>query len=210
MRNFRHPYFARNVSDFWQRWHISLSTWLRDYLYIPLGGNRGGWRKQYRNLMLTMVLGGLWHGASMTFIAWGTFHGLILCVYRALGIPEVVASDRPAAGARRALRVIVMFHLVCLGWLFFRADNFPTAFAMLRTLVTRPQVDLTILKPVIAEMALLAGIPLLLELALDGERNLARLARAPVWVQCASYAYVAVMLLFLHAGKANAFIYFQF
>src|SRR5205085_11891873 len=87
MVNFRMPYLAVSPSDFWQRWHISLSSWLRDYLYIPLGGNRGGKFKLYRNLMITMLLGGLWHGASWTFVAWGLFHGAILCIFRLLTVP---------------------------------------------------------------------------------------------------------------------------
>jgi len=85
MTNFKMPYLARNPSDFWQRWHISLSSWLRDYLYIPLGGNRGKKWKVYRNLMLTMLIGGLWHGAGWTFICWGGLHGILLCIYRPFG-----------------------------------------------------------------------------------------------------------------------------
>jgi alginate O-acetyltransferase complex protein AlgI len=210
VENFHLPYLAVSPSDFWRRWHISLSSWLRDYLYIPLGGNRGSVFRQYRNLMLTMVLGGLWHGASFTFIAWGTFHGLILCVYRALGIRDEVRADLPGARLRWALRVVVMFHLVCFGWLFFRADNFPAAFAMLEALVTPGHAAPGLLLPILAEMVLLAAIPLALEVALDGERNLARLARAPVAIQCAAYSYAVALLIFLHSGRANAFIYFQF
>jgi alginate O-acetyltransferase complex protein AlgI len=209
VENFHLPYLATSPSDFWKRWHISLSSWLRDYLYIPLGGNRGSLFKVYRNLMLTMVLGGLWHGASFTFILWGTVHGGILCVYRVLGIRDEV---RPGAGqrARHVLRVVLMFHLVCLGWLFFRADNFPAAFAMLGAMVSRPHFDWGVLLPTLAEITVLAVIPLLMELALDGERRLERLARAPAWLQGAVYAYIATMIIFLHAGRANAFIYFQF
>lgn len=210
IENFHLPYLATSPSDFWRRWHISLSSWLRDYLYIPLGGNRGGVFRQYRNLMLTMVLGGLWHGASFTFVAWGTFHGLILCVYRALGIRDEVPADLPGARLRWVVRVLVMFHLVCLGWLFFRADNFPVAFAMLEALVTRHHAEWSVLLPTLAEMALFAAIPLALEVPLDGERRLERLARAPLAIQCGAYSYAAIMLIFLHSGRANAFIYFQF
>jgi D-alanyl-lipoteichoic acid acyltransferase DltB (MBOAT superfamily) len=152
----------------------------------------------------------LWHGASFTFIVWGFFHGLILCVYRALGIPDVAPPGGRMPRVRQAIRVIVMFHLVCLGWLFFRADNFSAAFAMLKALFTGPAADFAIIKPFVAEMILLAGIPLAFEIALDGERNLARLANARPTVQIATYAYVVAMLLFLHAGQAHAFIYFQF
>src|SRR5882762_9892636 len=86
--NFNHPYFASNITEFWRRWHISLSTWLRDYLYIPLGGNRKGVAKTYRNLMLTMLLGGLWHGASWTFVIWGGYHGALLSAERAVGLKD--------------------------------------------------------------------------------------------------------------------------
>jgi alginate O-acetyltransferase complex protein AlgI len=210
VENFHLPYLAQSPSDFWKRWHISLSTWLRDYLYIPLGGNRGGKVRHYRNLMLTMILGGLWHGASMTFVVWGTFHGLILCGYRALGIRDEVRPGTPAAGLRRAARIVVMFHLVCFGWLFFRADNFAAAFSMLHALGAGPPAHAAVLLPALVQMLGLAVIPFLLETALDGERNLARLARAPAWAQVTSYAYLIAMLMFLHASKANAFIYFQF
>ena len=96
--NFHNPYLAVTPSDFWQRWHISLSTWLRDYLYISLGGNRGGRLAEYRNLMLTMLLGGLWHGASWTFVAWGLYHGAILCAYRLAGVREAIGRATRAAG----------------------------------------------------------------------------------------------------------------
>jgi alginate O-acetyltransferase complex protein AlgI len=157
-----------------------------------------------------MVLGGMWHGASFTFIVWGTFHGLILCVYRALGISEVAAPGRPAAGLRRALRIVIMFHLVCFGWLFFRADNFPAAFAMLEAMVTRVHFDGATLRPMLAEIVLLGALPLVLEIPLDGERRLQRLANGPVGVQILAYAYIVSLLLFLHSVKAHEFIYFQF
>jgi alginate O-acetyltransferase complex protein AlgI len=210
VENFHQPYLAQSPSDFWKRWHISLSSWLRDYLYIPLGGNRGGVGKQYRNLMLTMVLGGLWHGASFTFVVWGTFHGLILCLFRAFRIPEVVEAGRRAAGARRVLRVVIMFHLVCFGWLFFRADNFPAAFAMLEAMATRVHFDGAVLRPMLAELVLLGALPLALELPLDGERRLQRLANAPVWIQILAFVFLMSLLMFLHAVRANEFIYFQF
>ena len=117
MRNFATPYFATGPSDFWGRWHISLSTWLRDYLYIPLGGNRGGAWSTYRNLMLTMVLGGLWHGAGTMFLVWGFWHGCLLVLYR------VFPLDRFLSRAGRWGKVaaqILFFHLVCVGWIFFR------------------------------------------------------------------------------------------
>ncbi|MGH3001939.1 MAG: MBOAT family O-acyltransferase [Gaiellaceae bacterium] len=119
-QNFASPYAAVSLQDFWRRWHMTLSRWLRDYLYIPLGGNRKGRLLTYRNLMLTFVLGGLWHGAAWTFIVWGAIHGIGLSVERALGL-------RPTRPATRWLGRIVTFHVVCFAWIFFRADSFGSA-----------------------------------------------------------------------------------
>ena len=123
MLNFNLPYFALNPSGFWQRWHISLSSWLRDYLYIPLGGNRGGKWATYRNLAITMLLGGLWHGAAWTFVLWGVFHGVILIVYRVFGD---VKGGQARLTLKNVARGVLMFHLVCFGWLLFRAHNLDT------------------------------------------------------------------------------------
>jgi alginate O-acetyltransferase complex protein AlgI len=208
--NFHLPYLAISPSDFWRRWHISLSSWLRDYLYIPLGGNRRGVVQQYRNLALTMLLGGLWHGASFTYIVWGAFHGGILCVYRLLGVSDKI--DR--AGARGwlhwAFRVALMFHLTCLGWLFFRADNFGAAWSMLGRIVTDWHFERAALAAPAMEMLVLALIPMGLEAMLDGERDVGRLWRSSRLVETATYAYALVMLLFLRAGQVHEFIYFQF
>jgi alginate O-acetyltransferase complex protein AlgI len=118
--NFDRPYFSRSFSEFWSRWHISLSSWLRDYLYISLGGNRGGTWRTYRNLMITMLLGGLWHGASWTFVFWGALHGAYLVTERAIKI------RLPAL-----LRILLVFHLTCFAWVFFRAHSFSNAWQML-------------------------------------------------------------------------------
>ena len=122
--NFNLPYFATSPKDFWSRWHISLSQWLRDYLYIPLGGNRGGTIRTYRNLMLTMILGGLWHGAAWTFVLWGVYQGLLLVVHRCAdpGSTRIQPADPIDRACWKGLRIVVTFHLVCLGWLIFRAQ----------------------------------------------------------------------------------------
>jgi D-alanyl-lipoteichoic acid acyltransferase DltB (MBOAT superfamily) len=119
MRNFLTPYFSTNPSEFWSRWHISLSTWLRDYLYIPLGGNQHGPLQTMRNLMITMLLGGLWHGAGILFIVWGLWHGLLLVLYRFVPIDEFLIRRFGRLG--KFLAIVVFFHLVCIGWIFFRA-----------------------------------------------------------------------------------------
>jgi alginate O-acetyltransferase complex protein AlgI len=130
IRNFNTPYFAISPGDFWHRWHISLSTWLRDYLYIPLGGNRFGWRLEYRNLMITMVLGGLWHGAGILFIVWGVWHGFLLVLYRIAPLDRYLARALGQAG--KLLSVFITFHLVCFGWVMFRAQP-DTIIPILRT-----------------------------------------------------------------------------
>src|SRR5664279_2932374 len=118
--NFRRPYLAASITDFWRRWHISLSSWLRDYLYIPLGGSRGGRWDTYRNLMLTMLLGGLWHGASWNFLIWGGYQGALLAIARALGV-ERRAEDR--WDWTYPFRVVLTFFLGLVGWVFFRAAD---------------------------------------------------------------------------------------
>jgi alginate O-acetyltransferase complex protein AlgI len=127
-KNFDSPYRAESITDFWRRWHISLSAWLRDYLYIPLGGNRISPRRTYVNLLLVMLLGGLWHGAAWTFLAWGALHGLLLAVERACGGTSVYR------GCPRPLRVALTFALVCFAWVFFRAESLAHAVAYLQAM----------------------------------------------------------------------------
>jgi alginate O-acetyltransferase complex protein AlgI len=139
VHNFRLPYFARSPSEFWQRWHVSLSGWLRDYLYIPLGGNRGGLSMTYRNLMLTMVLGGLWHGAAWTFVIWGAIHGAILIGFRAVSFDALIArvDGQTARGFAVHLAgwAATMTSVVC-AWVFFRARTLGDAFAAFSSLTS--------------------------------------------------------------------------
>ncbi|APR84971.1 Putative poly(beta-D-mannuronate) O-acetylase [Minicystis rosea] len=204
--NFHLPYLAVSPSDFWRRWHISLSSWLRDYLYIPLGGNRGGVRREYRNLVITMLLGGLWHGASWTFVAWGLYHGVILCAFRLLGIRDVARAEAPL---RWTLRVVVMFHLTCLGWLLFRAEGFATVTRALSLIFTSFHPTRAALVPLFV-IAFYGGLISIVEGFLDGEGRLHRLIRAPWPVQGAFYAYVAAMIVLFQSAHAYEFIYFQF
>lgn len=129
--NFRLPYIAANVTEFWQRWHISLSTWLRDYLYIPLGGSRNGNWQTYRNLLITMVLGGLWHGASWTMLVWGAYHGALLILHRLIPWPGALGSR-----IGHVLCTSMTFLLISVGWVFFRADSLVTAGSILGRMFT--------------------------------------------------------------------------
>ena len=131
--NFNFPYQAQNITDFWRRWHISLSTWLRDYVYIPLGGNRKGKIKQYRNLMLTMLIGGLWHGASWRFIFWGALHGIALAIHKLFTVK--LGSKIPNNFAVRFFSWFLTFHFVIFLWIFFRASDFSTAWQIVDQIV---------------------------------------------------------------------------
>jgi alginate O-acetyltransferase complex protein AlgI len=136
--NFNLPYLSRNVAEFWRRWHISLSTWLRDYLFIPLGGSRGGRRQTCRNLLVTMTLGGLWHGASWTFVVWGAFHGALLIAHRVFRRwcerrPRLCAILLAPAGALACTALTLC--CVCVGWVVFRATSPGSAVAMLTRLM---------------------------------------------------------------------------
>ena len=135
-QNFNAPYRALSLQDFWRRWHITLSRWLRDYVYIPLGGNRHGVRRAYRNLVLTMLIGGLWHGAAITFVVWGGIHGGFLALERFVRTRWRAQYPLPVlpSAVSATLRWILTFHVVCLGWVFFRADSLGTAFDVLRGL----------------------------------------------------------------------------
>ena len=126
--NFRGPYRSDSVADFWRRWHITLSNWLKDYLYIPLGGNRKGFPRQVANIMVTMLLGGLWHGANWTFVAWGGLHGVGISLYHLLGKGRVALLDR----VPRWVWVILTFHFVLVGWVLFRSPDFATFLAVMQ------------------------------------------------------------------------------
>ncbi len=130
MVNFNQPYLSRNITHFWRTWHISLSTWLRDYLYIPLGGSRGTAVATQRNLMVTMLLGGLWHGAAWTFVVWGGLHGLYLAVHRRFRHRSPKSEADPPTW-RDVPAIVATFHLVALSWVFFRADSFTQAWDVL-------------------------------------------------------------------------------
>ena len=206
--NFRLPYFATNPSEFWQRWHISLSTWLRDYLYIPLGGNRISSLVTYRNLLLTMLLGGLWHGAAWTFVIWGAFHGLILIGHRLL--TQVIPLTESFARRTHVLRVIAMFHLTCLGWLIFRAESVHQLQNMLASLFEL-DFSLTIADAQHAWLLAILCVPLIgLQLAQECTKNLNFVTKLSVLPRAVVYASVIIALATLGSFGQQEFIYFQF
>ncbi len=204
MVNFKRPYLARNPSEFWQRWHISLSSWLRDYLYIPLGGNRGARWKVYRNLMLTMIIGGIWHGAGWTFICWGAVHGALLCAYRPLGKRKILKGP-----LGHALAVVLFFQWVCLTWLLFRAESIGQAGDMLMQIVT--DFTLTDFTRYGFWMLVFFTLPLLIcEIWAERKPLLRRLELVHWSVRAVIYCYVVFMLIEFPPIVHGEFIYFQF
>ena len=205
--NFERPYFARDPSEFWRRWHITLSTWLRDYLYIPLGGNRGSAPATHRNLMWTMVLGGLWHGAAWNFVLWGVFHGALLVFYR------IVSLDR---WARTWLGRVVFLSLIAYGWLLFRAESISQIGAWSRPTLDAPLAGLGALSSVSVAALVLAMVGSVVVLVWDvvHERTAPELElptlrwSVPTQVAVLLVLYVAIGTM----GRfgTDEFIYFQF
>ncbi|MGH0035942.1 MAG: MBOAT family O-acyltransferase [Myxococcota bacterium] len=216
-RNFRSPYLSVNVTEFWRRWHITLSNWLRDYLYIPLGGNRSGPLRTYLNLIITMGLGGLWHGASWTFVIWGLLHGGALALTRFVHERRGVAPTEPLLPGRlyRLFSIVATFHFVSLAWIFFRAQTFDTAFTILAGLVgihldgAAAALNLGRFTLVIVAVSLMvAGVlHLATVLAIQGRWH-QRAAWA--WGRPAVYFIVMVGLTLFADRGAQQFIYFQF
>lgn len=214
-KNFDAPYKSATITEFWRRWHISLSSWLRDYLYISLGGNRKGRLRTYANLLLTMLLGGLWHGAAVRFILWGALHGVALALHKAwLGIvpgARIRGCEMPLW--RRALGIVATFNLVCFGWLMFRAETMQEVWLMLHQIFRdfrgnlAPQV-IAGYAPVFALMA--AGY--LLHLLPGSADRLARriVTAAPLIAQVLLVAAMIWCVMQIKSSDIQPFIYFQF
>ena len=204
--NFNQPYRAQRLREFWQRWHISLSTWLRDYLYKPLGGNRHGRFNTYRNLLLTMLLGGLWHGAAWKFLAWGALHGGGLAVERML---EPWIGRRALSPAAKIVATLIVFHFVCLAWIFFRAEDFAVASLYIGGLASGWGQGLQQAGPfVVALIAIgLAG-----QFTPDAlfDRVALGFARVPSWGLGAMAGIVVALINALGPEGVAPFIYFRF
>jgi D-alanyl-lipoteichoic acid acyltransferase DltB (MBOAT superfamily) len=205
-QNFDRPYSARSLQDFWRRWHITLSRWLRDYLYIPLGGSQKGETRTYVNLLATMVLGGLWHGAAWTFIFWGFYHGVgqVIGAWKRTHLPQREETPMLLLGQR-----VSTFALVCIGWVFFRADSMGTAFTMLGRLLvgwgTTPELVNPVVIGSIAMMLALQYAPA--APGLEIQKRLSVLHPAVLGLVFASVLFVVATL-----GPTGVapFIYFQF
>jgi alginate O-acetyltransferase complex protein AlgI len=206
IQNFDSPYKSESITEFWRRWHISLSTWLRDYLYVPLGGNRKGQRRTYVNLMTVMLVGGLWHGASWNFVIWGGIHGVMLALERARG--KSSAYERWP----RAARVLVTFVIVCLAWVFFRAETLPGALAYFRSLFGLSGADA-------AADAVAGALYTPYHLTVFAVAGLVVWAAPNTWAfttrltparAAYGFAMLGVAVLMMWTQTVNPFLYFQF
>lgn len=213
MVNFNLPYFSKDPSEFWRRWHISLSTWLRDYLFIPLGGSRQGSRRTYQNLMTTMVLGGLWHGAAWNFVLWGFYQGALLCVYRAF-TSKAASKQHERKNGFKILETLVatlfFFIVTCYGWLLFRSTTLAQVITFTKILFGDfGNLALSIPKP---PLPALLGIPLLIcyEVVEYQTDNPHFYRRYPTPARGALYAALIIILLMGESNAPAQFIYSQF
>mgnify|MGYP001006315373 CR=1 FL=1 len=226
MENFKRPYFSKSIAEFWRRWHISLSTWFKDYLYIPLGGNRVSKIRNYFNLFITFLVSGLWHGANWTFVLWGALHGLYI-VFGRLMIPfknklTAISHIDKVPFIHKCLQVIFTFSLVAFAWIFFRANNIKDAFYIVTHLFTDlgKATDLSYIINSVSSMALtkfqlliaIGGI-ITVEMVhiFERKRNAFEwLTHKPVLIRWAAYSLLLIATFWLAFSENNQFIYFQF
>lgn len=210
-QNFDAPYTARSMQDFWRRWHMTLSHWLRDYLYIPLGGSRGSRAQLYRNLMITMVLGGLWHGAAWTFVIWGAIHGVAQCVGHLRRDRRIARGLPPQAEGLAAIwaQRIITFHIVCFGWIFFNAQSINGAFTLVsRLFTTWGQAAPLVRAPVV--FVVVFAIALQFIPNNWAERAQLIFARMPVPIKGLTLAGVLLVITTLGPPGVAPFIYYRF
>jgi alginate O-acetyltransferase complex protein AlgI len=206
MVNFRQPYLAQSLQDFWRRWHISLSSWLRDYLYVPLGGNRKGNIRTYVNLLLTMLLGGLWHGANWTFVIWGAIHGCGLAIERFFTGGGEVKDSKIFLG--KWLRRALIFNLVCLAWVFFRSPSVGDSFVRIAGLVELRWDPIHTLA--IQFLAMYVFAIALIDAAIEKTGAEYLFGDRSVLLRLAVALLYCVMISLFGANDVNAFIYFRF
>jgi D-alanyl-lipoteichoic acid acyltransferase DltB (MBOAT superfamily) len=213
--NFDSPYQSASITEFWRRWHISLSSWLRDYLYISLGGNRKGRIRTYINLMITMLLGGLWHGPSLRFVCWGAIHGIGLAIHKALMgfFPKLKPSGNKMKPLWKALGIVCTFHFVCFSWIFFRAESFEIATSMINQIFTffHPEIIVEVLTGYkIVFIVMLAGFVLhFMPKRIENKFIDYIIGMSLIWKTIILTA-VIVFIMQIKSSEILAFIYFQF
>ncbi len=211
-QNFNYPYAAIGFTDFWRRWHITLSAWLRDYLYIPLGGNRNGNVRTYINLMLTMLIGGLWHGANWTFVVWGGLHGFYLWVEKFIDdktgkITALVSSHKKTIAG--FIYALFTFFLINITWVFFRANTFTKAGDILKSMFGMQKGEPLLSTLSIIKVAVIIPVMLLFHWIMRNSKVLDTAYKIPWWLLGIVWA-VLLLLLIWSQESSSSFIYFQF
>ena len=214
MQNFSYPYFSRDIAEFWRRWHISLSTWFRDYVYIPLGGSKGGKAQRIRNVFVIFLLSGFWHGAKWTFILWGFVHSLyflpLLISKNNRKNLDIVAANKSLPNFSETIKILFTFSMVTLGWIFFRSEDLSQAWSIFYKIFTPPYLSL----PAFKKYYLFSLIILFIVLEWFGRKNKYAISKlVSGWKlpfkYLFYYAIVIIIIIFLN-GESEEFIYFQF
>lgn len=212
MRNFEYPYFSRNIAEFWRRWHISLSTWFRDYLYIPLGGSRGSKWQQIRNIFIVFIVSGFWHGANWTFIFWGFLNAIyflpLLLAKRNRQYLDIVAEHRSFPTAKELFQILATFILTVFAWIFFRAENMSHAIQFIRGIATRTFLNFPTIRP--TDLFVLIFIFICMEwIGRKHEFPIKNIFSEYRFLRWSLFCAIIVILI-IFSGKQQEFIYFQF
>lgn len=212
MVNFKLPYFVTNPRDFWKNWHISLSTWLRDYLYIPLGGNRFGNFELFRNLFLTMLLGGLWHGADWIFLIWGLYQGSILILYRLVEpfVKRIKINNSIVRSFSTALNIVFMFNITCIGWLIFRSKSVDQILNLLNNIIFNFSFNSLLEKHYLMEIIFYTWLLLFTQIIQLRYNNPIVIHKLPPIIRYAMYILIFYMIALWGDFGSNPFIYFRF
>lgn len=212
MRNFEYPYFSRNIAEFWRRWHISLSTWFRDYLYIPLGGSRGSKFQQIRNIFIVFIVSGFWHGANWTFIFWGFLNAIyflpLLLAKRNRQYLDIVAQDRFLPTFKECIQIITTFFLTVMAWIFFRAESMVHAFQYLKGIANSSLFNVPTIRP--TDLFILIALFICMEwIGRRHEFPIKHIFSSNRFLRWSIYC-VLILILIIFSGKQQEFIYFQF
>ncbi|TNJ61986.1 MBOAT family protein [Paenibacillus hemerocallicola] len=212
--NFRTPYLSQNPTEFWRRWHITLSNWIKDYIYIPLGGSRNGEVRQYTNLFIAMTISGIWHGASWTFVAWGMFYGLLATIHKLY----MMIKEKLGLGfldksfIYRFIAIVVFFHITCIAWVLFRVNGLRDALSLIKRMLRPEAFQFTGLNVYLGIVVLLFGLHVVEYFLHKHRSGLSEWWHKyfPAPVRAVVYTGIAALLILFLRGEQNTFIYFQF
>jgi D-alanyl-lipoteichoic acid acyltransferase DltB (MBOAT superfamily) len=213
LRNFSYPYFSRDIAEFWRRWHISLSSWFKDYLYIPLGGSKGGRWMQIRNTFIIFLVSGFWHGANWTFVAWGFVNALYFMPLMLLGSNRnnigIVAEEKAYPSLKELGQMSLTFALTCLAWIFFRAESMTQALGIFKSIFSMSLFSIPTVRPTYMILAVMAFFAIEWKGRRDPFAIQHFLISKRRWIRWGFY-YILIISILLFAGKEQTFIYFQF